>query len=69
MALTMDQKLTDRAQRSPKTDERLSQKRQITVALTQEGERNQLSIASASKQRVEELRAQARKQRRIKKAP
>jgi len=38
------------------------------VALTQEGERSQAELADASKQRVRELRAQARKQRRVKKA-
>ncbi len=42
--------------------------KQVSIALTPEGKQNQSQLAHSSKQRIEELRAQARKQKRVKKA-
>jgi hypothetical protein len=59
--------LTERPPQSPE-QRKPALKGPVSVALTQEGERSQAELADASKQRVRELRAQARKQRRVKKA-
>ena len=61
----MERELTERTseQRKP------ALKGSVSVALTQEGERNQAQLVGASKQRVDELRALMRKQKRVKKAP
>ncbi|MGO4405707.1 hypothetical protein AB4Z10_15770 [Bosea sp. RAF48] len=59
--------MTDRS--SPPLDDKLKLRagRLVSVALTQEGERNQAQLVDASKQRVDELRALMRKQKRVKK--
>jgi hypothetical protein len=64
----MDFELTDRPPQSPERT-KPALKGPVSVALTQEGERSQADLADASRQRVRELRAQARKQKRSKKAP
>jgi hypothetical protein len=64
----LERELTERSSQAP--DQRKpALKKQASVALTQEGERNQVLAADASRQRVDELRAQFRKQKRSKKAP
>jgi len=64
----MERKLTERSSQSP--DQRKpALKKLSSVALTREGERNQAQLVDASKQRVDELRAMMRKQKRVKKAP
>jgi hypothetical protein len=60
--------LTDRSSQSTE-ETKPTLKGSTSVALTQDGERSQTELADASKQRVRELRALMRKQKRDKKAP
>ncbi|BCB17126.1 hypothetical protein OCUBac02_00200 [Bosea sp. ANAM02] len=61
--------MSDRSSQAPEADRQPAPKKEVAIALTQEGKRNQVQLADASRQRVHELRALARKQKRAKKAP